>query len=79
MSSDLLVTTTAYLTTGVGFCVLGVQIMLQAPRNEGILEMLVMYFGVLVVALGLLLTVLGWRHFRIIANAEWRLALEIDE
>ena len=79
MSSDLLVTTPAYLIAGIGFCVVGVQIIFQAPRNEPTLEMLVMYFGVLVVLWGLLLTVLRWRNFRRIANAEWSVALKTDK
>ena len=79
MGGGLLVTTTAYLTTGVGFCVLGLYIVVHAPGDKAILEMLIMYSGGLVVLWGLLLILLGRSHLHKIANAEKDLALKIDE
>ena len=76
MGGDLLVTTTAYLTTGVGFCVLGLYIVIHAPRNKVILEMLIMYSGGLVLLWGLLLILLGRSHLHKIANAEKNLTLK---
>lgn len=70
MNSDLLAKSIFYVIAGVGFCTLGVQTVLQAPRNEATLNILVTYLGVVVALLGLLLILLGRNHFHEVANPE---------
>ena len=70
MNNDLLTKSIVYVIAGIGFCTLGIQIFLRAPRNDATLEMLVMYSGIVVALLGLLLILLGRNHFREVANPE---------
>lgn len=70
MDSDLLARFIIYMTAGVGFCILGVYIVLRAPRNDATLEMLVTYFGVVVALWGLLMVLLARNHLHEAANPE---------